>query len=229
MANKSEINKMLFAMSALPNCPIRNDNIEYVIDAYHFVLKDFDWDTLQAAAAQYLSNGTFFPAPGQLRQTVIEMRLSASGIPTAAEAWADVQGAVRQVEAVYCPEGCRLRKRALDADKAHDGAGYNAALNQIIGHSRTCTGCRDAQTVEVYRHPVVEQTVRRLGGRAALFTDNLAADRARFIEAYEAILGMERKEAGRLPEVTVWMDDERAALETGGRAEVKRLIESMTR
>jgi hypothetical protein len=51
MANKSEINKMLFAMSALPNCPIRNDNIEYVIDVYHLVLKELDWEALQAATA----------------------------------------------------------------------------------------------------------------------------------------------------------------------------------
>jgi hypothetical protein len=227
MADKKQVAKMLLLLSILPNHPAESN--ELMIEAYHLVLKDLDWDTLQAAAAQYLSTGTFFPAPGQLRQTAIELRLSASGIPTAAEAWADVLGAVRHVEAAYCPEGARLRNLALDADKANDGAGYTSALKQILGHSSICRECRDAHTVEVYCHPVVGQTVKRLGGRAALFTDNLAADRARFIEAYEAILGMERKEAGRLPEVAAWLDDRRAALETGGREELKRLTESMKR
>ncbi len=97
---------------------------------------------------------------------------------------------------------------SLEADDANDGARYLSALSQYMAHCRTCTECRDAHTEEVYRHPLVEQTVRRLGGRAALFTENAAADRARFIEAYDAILGLEQKEAGRLPEVAKWLEEQ---------------------
>ncbi len=103
MANKNQVAKIILLLSTLPNYPDRET--ELMVEAYHIVLKDIDWETLQAATAQYLSTGTFFPAPGQLRQTVLELRLRASGIPTAAEAWADVLGAVRHVQLVNCPEG----------------------------------------------------------------------------------------------------------------------------
>jgi hypothetical protein len=219
----------LFAMSALPNCPIRNDNIEYVIDVYHLVLRDFDGEELKAAAAQYLSTGIYFPTPGQLRQAALELDLAARGIPTAAEAWADVLGAVRHVEAYNCPVGGGLRTLAIKAQEAHDGAGYLLALNQYIDHCDRCGACRGERTEEVYCHPVVERTVRRLGGRAALFTDNLAADRARFIEAYGAILESERKEAGRMPEVADWVEQQRGRLKTDARPEIKRLAEKLAK
>ena len=227
MANKSDINKILTVMYVLPNCPIGMDNIELMIEAYHMVLKDLPGEELQAAAVHYLSRGTFFPTPGQLRQTVMDLRLSASGIPTAAEAWAEVLGALHYIDAHYCPEGQRMRDMALEAEKAYDGAGYIRGLKQYSAHTRTCTECRGARTEEVYPHPAVEQTVRRLGGREALFTDNAAADRARFIEAYEIIIGVEREAIGRLPEVERWVEELRGKreLERDARAELKRLGE----
>ncbi len=231
MANKSDINKLLTVMYALPNCPIGIDNIELMIEAYHMVLKDLPGEELQAATMHYLSTGTFFPTPGQLRRTVMDLRLSASGIPTAAEAWADVGHALHYIDAHYCPEGQRIREMAMDANDVHDGAGYMRALNQYSAHTRICTECQGARTEEVYCHPVVEQTVRRLGGREALFTDNAAADRARFIEAYETIIGVEREEFGRLPEVERWVEELRGKreLERDPREELKRLTGRMTR
>ncbi|MRR31567.1 hypothetical protein EG834_14850, partial [bacterium] len=129
MANKSDINKILTVMYALPNCPIGMDNIELMIEAYHMVLKDLPGEDVEAAAVHYLSTGPFFPTPGQLRQTVMDLRLSASGIPTAAEAWADVGHALHYIDAHFCPEGQRLRDMMLEADKAYDGAGYTRGLN----------------------------------------------------------------------------------------------------
>jgi len=113
-----------------------------------------------------------------------------------------------------------LRNLAMEAGESNDGAGYTSALREILGHSPTCRECRVAHTEEVYCHPVVEQTVRRLGGRAALFTENLAADRARFLEAYEEILGRAVVEAGRLPEVANWLESDR-------NVEMKQLAEKM--
>jgi hypothetical protein len=227
MADRSQITRNLLILSSLPNCPIKDGNLEIIIDAYHIVLKDLPGEDVQAATVHYLSRGTFFPTPGQLRRTVMDLRLSASGIPTAAEAWADVGHALRYIDAYYCPEGERLRDMALDAEKAYDGAGYIRALKQYSAHTRTCTECWGARTEEVYPHPAVEQTVRRLGGREALFTDNAAADRARFIEAYEIIIGVEREAIGRLPEVERWVEELRGKreLERDAREELKRLAE----
>ena len=124
MADRPQITHALLVLSSLPNCPIKDGNLEIIIDAYQIVLKDLPGEDVQAATMHYLSTGTFFPTPGQLRRTVMDLRLSASGIPTAAEAWADVGHALRYIDAHYCPEGQRMRDMAMDANDAHDGAGY---------------------------------------------------------------------------------------------------------
>jgi hypothetical protein len=73
---------------------------------------------------------------------------------------------------------------------------------------------------------VVEQTVKRLGGLDALMTDNPAADRARFIDAYREIVSLERKDAGRIPEVSKFIDARRAELAAG---QMRQLTERMSK
>jgi len=212
MATKEEVNTVLSALVNLPNCNINADNRGMVLEAFYMVLKDLEFTHLKTAAVQYLSTGTFFPTPGNLRQTALDLILSASGIPTAPEAWGDVQDAKKHIDPAYCKTGWDLREAALDANEKHNGGAYNLALEGIRKHERDCTECQPGCTKEVYAHPVIEETVRRLGGRDALITDNPAADRARFIDAYREIVERERKEVSRIPEVAQFIDARRAEL-----------------
>jgi len=232
MANKTEVTAILALMSSLPNCPLsgNRERDAFAVETYFIVLKDFSPEHLKAAAAQYLGTGTFFPTPGNLREAAVDLVLSAKGIPTAAEAWANVQDAYKYVEPSFCEAGWNLRNEALNAQRFHNGEMYNLAIGFIWEHEETCSACKPGGFRDVYNHPIVAEAVRRLGGRDALLTDNTAADRARFIEAYKEIVARERKEVARIPEVTAYIEDRRAALETGEQGEImKQLARGLTR
>jgi hypothetical protein len=69
-----------------------------------------------------------------------------------------------------------------------------------------------------------------LGGLDAILTDNPVADRARFIQAYDEVLEREQSIVGAVPEVRKFiqenagrfLEDRRAAFETGESEEIKR-------
>lgn len=209
MASKSEVATILAVMSCLPNSPFSGvkERDALIVEAHYLVLKDFDIRHLQAAAAQYLSEATFFPTPGNLRQSALDLVMSARGIPTAAEAWASVQDAWRYVYPFLCREGERLTNAALEASRT--GEGYWTSLAHEGAHKQACLVCKPGGFREVYSHPVVAEAVRSLGGRDNLFTDNPASDRARFIDAYREIVMRERKDASHIPEVTAFIAGER--------------------
>ena len=228
--NKQQTPAILSLFVSLPNSPL-NGNSEHdalIVDMYFITLKDFDFDHVKAAAAHVLGTATFFPTPGNLRSAAIDLVVSAAGIPTAAEAWANVQDARRYIEPVYCQTGWELKHGAIEANDRHDGAEYIRLLNSSTAHERTCVPCKKGGFQEVYTHPVVAETVRRLGGREALFTDNPTSDRARFLEAYKEIVEHERVAAGRIPEVSRFIESRReemaAALETGERKDMMRQL-----
>ena len=230
MANKAEVSAILALVSNLPNCPLTGarDHDALVVETYFLVLKDFSFEHLKAAIAQYLGAGTFFPTPGNLREAALDLVLSARGIPTAAEAWGNVQDAEKYLEPAYCRIGWELRQSALDANAEQDGAKYNQSIHEQIIHEQTCRQCKPGGFQEVYNHPVVAEAVRRLGGRDALLTDNPAADRARFIEAYNEIVSRERKEASRIPEVADFIEQERNRLALSAPSEsIKQLTAKM--
>jgi len=57
-------------------------------------------------------------------------------------------------------------------------------------------------TAEDWSHPLVQQALEGIGGWAAFrMSDNVAADRARFIQAYEVYLRRAQEEERMLPEV----------------------------
>lgn len=71
-----------------------------------------------------------------------------------------------------------------------------------------------------FSHPAVKRAVDGVGGWYGLcLSENAAADRARFLEAYEQIVARDREQRRMLPEVRQLaqrLQDERAALSAGG-------------
>jgi hypothetical protein len=209
VATKGEITKTILSMRFLPNSPITDQNVASVIETFEQVLSDLPGEVVVAAARQYLSTATFFPSPGALRESAIDLQMLAIGIPTPAEAWSMVLGAERFFDTVLCKEGRRFRL-ALDGVT---GGEYWAAMGFYASHVDQCSICVEGGRRETYKHPAVANTVAMLGGREVLLTDNPVADRARFIEAYREVVARERMRAGMIPEVRQYV--EKHALESG--------------
>lgn len=213
MATEQEITQVLREMSSLPNSPDMSsrESARAVVAMYARVLSDMTLDVLEVAVSHYISTSTFFPTPGALRSKAMELWILAAQIPTAAEAWGQVLMAVKFRDSVWCNEGARLRN-CIDG---LTGREYWEALNAYHAHNDNCHYCKQGGFVEEYAHPTVGETVRLLGGRDLLFTDNASADRARFIEAFKDVISRETLKAGLTTEVREFVKEQRATLEAG--------------
>jgi hypothetical protein len=181
-------------MQYLPNSPINDMNVEQVIDTFMIVLEDLPAETILAAARQYLSTETFFPTPGKLRELAMDLQMLSMGVPTPGEAWGMVLTARRYVGSKWCAVGVELRDQAISTRSAYPKEYYE--------HMDSCDFCTASGGFkDVYSNGVVEATVRLLGGRDVILTDNPVADRARFIEAYREVVARERTKAAMLPDV----------------------------
>lgn len=149
------------------------------------------------------------------------MQMIAAGIPTAAEAWGQVIGGLKIVDTVLCQEGFDLRNAITGT-----GGPYLIASREYNHHRRVCTICKDGGLVEEYSHPVVAETVRLLGGRAMLITDNPAADRKQFIDAYRERVALEGRKHIMPQRVREYIEDKQRLLTT---APIKQLAEGMRR
>jgi hypothetical protein len=209
MATPQKIASVLLDMRYLANSPLTGDNDKKILDNYERDLADIEPGLLDAAARHYKNTERFFPQPGALRQKAMELMVDAMDIPTATEAWGYVLTAVEYLPSIDCESGHELR-RAIDG-KA--GGEYWTALHNLKRHQEDCAVCTKGGYHENYRHPAVAETVRLLGGRDILLTDNQPADRARFIEAYNEIIGREKKRAIMHSEVKEFVDSTRAMIE----------------
>jgi hypothetical protein len=209
VATRSEITKTILSMRFLPNSPIKDGNVEAVVETFEQVLSDLPNDVVVAAARQYLSTATFFPSPGALRESAIDLQMLAIGIPTPAEAWGMVLGAVQYREMALCADGTALRN-GLEGKTNYE---YWVAQSLYTAHLNDCKICDEGGYKEIYRHPAVANTVILLGGRETLLTNNPVSDRARFIEAYRDVVARERMRAGMVPEVQEYV--RKHALEAG--------------
>jgi hypothetical protein len=209
MATTQVIARVLVEMKYMANSPMTELNTRQIVDTYSGDLSDIPEDLLLAAARHYRTTETFFPQSGALRAKAMELMISAAQIPTATEAWGYVNSAPRYLAAIDCETGYQLRK-AIDGK---GGGAYWGALRALELHQDKCQVCSKGGYTEDFRHPVVAETVRLLGGRDILLTDNPVADRARFIDAYNEIVGREKKRAIMHSEVKEFVDDTRARLE----------------
>lgn len=217
MTTKIEISKLILPMKFYPNSPITDLNVAAVMDTFFETLSDLSFETVEAAVRQYQSVETFFPTPGKLREIAMDLQMLAMGVPTASEAWGMVLTAERHVPSVWCEVGAELRNKAYD--------GYSA---QYSRHMNECMFCKPGGFREVYDHRVVEETVKVLGGRDIIITDNPTADRARFIDAYREIVARERRKAAMLPEVKAYITETRNNL-LDAPNQMKQLTQGLTK
>lgn len=226
MATREEIEIVVGMMAYLPNHPLKNGgDAAALVDRFFWVLSDLPVEILRAASVQYLSEATFFPTPGQLRERAMDLQMLALGLPSPAEAWGQVLAAPRYLQAVLCETGAELRRNA-----EHQGEGYFQAVREYSRHLDGCGICTEGGYREIYASPVVAECVKMLGGRDALMTDNPSADRARFIEAYREIVARERMKAGMLPQVKQFIaENAPLALAEGTAPGIKQLAERLSK
>jgi len=219
MATQNKIRDLLNTLVSLPNAPEISAD---VVREYHAVLGHWPDELLDMAVLHYKSSEVFFPTPGTLNNKILDLQFMAMGIPTAAEAWSQVLGAVRQVPTVLCETGSQLRTAA----EGRIGGEYMSAIADYSIHFRNCEICTDGGWKEIYDHPVVAETVRLLGGRDMLLTDNLAADRKQFIDAYRERVQIEGRKFIMPPKIRDFIADQRL-LEVGD--QVKQLAKGMSK
>jgi hypothetical protein len=185
-------------LSVNPKFVLTGDNSP---DVYMTILADVDDDVLEAAVMQYLSEANQFTpiaTPGVLREKAMDLQMLALGVPTGGEAWGMVLAAVKSSGPQWCEVGGSLRDEALITGRT---AVYYA-------HMKACGICNDQPTSgENYSHPVVRETVRLLGGRDAVVTDNPVSDRSRFIDAYKELVLRERTKAGMTKQVRAFVSE----------------------
>lgn len=220
MATKKDVFDILQKIKYLPNSPMTKDNTAEIVDMFFVILKDLSFGLLEKAALYYLGQGNpFFPMPGALRQKALELQMIALRIPTAGEAWGMVINRGLSQPGVICEKSANMEAELRNVI----GGAYILKIREIVDHEKTCTVCKPTNFESVYEHPLVEKTVRLLGGLDAVMTDNPAADRARFLQAYQEILERERAIVGMVPEVKQFVQEERqAALDTGEQKEIAR-------
>ncbi len=150
---------------------------------YEQMLSDVDGSALVLAAKAHMAASRFFPTIHDLRQAAIEISLPQR--EPAIVAWGDVMAAQtwawpgRYQEMVY---------------SVKETAGLPPMPEMIVR--------QDLGGEPPFDNPLTAQACRILGGwRAIMASECQAAERARFIEAYEALAARERESAMMLPEV----------------------------
>jgi hypothetical protein len=218
MSTQAKIKSILESLISLPNAP---QITPALILEYHAALGHWSDEILEMAALHYRSTETFFPTAGVLNNKVLDMQMLAAGIPTAGEAWSQVLTALRYVETVLCEDGndLRLSITGTSTDWIKSQRDYDE-------HRRLCQICKQGGLQEVYSHPVVAETVRLLGGRDVLMTDNPAADRKQFIDAYRERVAIEGRKFIMPPQVKEFIQEQRAQI---AGVQIKQLTKGMTK
>jgi len=157
---------------------------------YITYLSDIPLEELRAASIAYITNsasGQWFPSVSQLRALVGAHRRQASGLPTAEEAWAEVNRAW---------DG---EKHRLTGEKSESGAWIMTA------------------EIFAWSHPLVEQIARDLGWPRGFPGENVEADRAHWLKVYERRAAEATREAVEHPAVTKFIQQqgETARLDVG--------------
>lgn len=100
MASKIEIDACLGEMIAAFG--IEMD--ELTMQAYEKYLSDLDSETLKHAVGECIATCKFFPKVAEIREKAGENALNREGVPSAAEAWAEVQREMHDKGCYHAPE-----------------------------------------------------------------------------------------------------------------------------
>ena len=228
MCSKEDIKKSLASLMRLKGHDIKSDNIGATVDYFFSILGDMPAEVLDAATLHYLSTATWFPTPGNLRESAISLQMLALGVPEPAEAWAEVISPVVGIVSCLCEEEIRLQENC----EGKLGGEYGKAVRLYGEHRDNCELCVSGGFKKIYSHPAIAQTVERLGGRDAIMTTTSmeAADRARFLDAYKAIIAKERVLAGMPQKVRGFVEARNQELiGSGAMKQIGMLSERMSR
>lgn len=205
MATQQEINTILELLSTLPNCPITTTETRDLVRSMYFAaLGDIPFQWLQAAYLQYIGQDKpFFPSnPGALREIAFDLEMTAQGVPTASQAWAMVLRGPQMIEARICETNAAIRETLNPT--ARD---YFLRLGDLDKHEKSCDVCMPTSKEGSYGSNIVDEAVKMMGGRDAIFTDNATADRARFLDAYRELVVNERRRLQMHPMVKELISD----------------------
>jgi hypothetical protein len=225
MATRDKIAALLLGIGHLPKNPftIAGTDADRVFDSYTETLGDISDMLLEAAVQAYVSAATFYPTPGDLRSKAMELQMHAMCIPTAAEAWSMFLKSERKPTLpIRCDQAIQLQEAAMGKSNGD----YWRIVQQYDDHLAICSTCKTKAELYQYGHPIVERVVELIGGRDVILTDNQAADRARFYQAYQEVIDREKTISGLTPQVREVVEDiRRKALE---KSEPERLITQLT-
>jgi len=221
MTTREETFEVITLLSSLPNNPITSYDIEtphgkkaleIFVNAYHKILEDVPIEYVQAAALQYLNgDNKFFPSnPGTLREIAFDLEMMARDIPTPSTAWAMVLSAKQKSSIRRCETAneifsaiSKIEQPGVICTEAVSDA-IRTLHKKYFDHSEKCPTCKtsDSTVLEYeYEHEAVSRVVYLMGGRDVIFTENLAADRARFMDSYRELVTMERRKLQMHPQV----------------------------
>lgn len=175
MTTQAEITKLIASMSIFfPNFDLKKGFPE----AYFTILGDLPYDALEAGAKAYISrDNAFFPSAGQWRKEAADIMVGRLKIPSAYEAWENVNSEMRRCGNYYDYRDC----------KGPDG--------KLLETKRP-----------EYIHVLVQRAVEIMGYRELYMSENVMADRAHFFKVYESLLSRAVEEATQLPVVRTLTD-----------------------
>lgn len=109
--NLKTVDCLIMLQAAYPRVELGSQTIK----VYQIGLADIDPQLLQAAVLQHIATSKWFPTIAELRQRVVEERLTAAGHLSAPEAWSLVMRQVRSVGHWRVPDVPPAVRKAIDA------------------------------------------------------------------------------------------------------------------
>ena len=150
MATFETITRVLAVVSAAyPNFNLKPETIK----VYLKLLADLPDDLLEEASLAHINRSAFFPTIAELRGAASDLLERQNPLPTALEAWSEVEDQIHRV-------------------------GYTGQ--------------------PVFQYPLTTQLVSAMGWQNLCWSENIVADRAHFLTAFEQLRLRERSQM-RLP------------------------------
>lgn len=196
------------------------EDVAGTVDLWHELLQDMPAQQVKAAMLALISEPgrQFAPSIGEVRGKVVYLTARANGLPTAAEAWGEVMRGGGDF--IYCTTGDELR-RTVAHMRETDDKNYWTAWQTLYNHAATCQSCGERRG---FSHPLIEKIARALGWPEQFPGENIEADRAHFIRAFEIEAKRAADDAALPPVVTNYL-----RLGQQPAQEIKALAERMTK
>jgi hypothetical protein len=179
------------------------NNLDVLLD----LLGDVPAETLKLAvrAACAEAGRAFAPAVGEIREAALKLSTSALGIPNEFEAWAEV---------------CKMPKDMIRSRIEVDENGKmvtNESGAVIIVEERL-----------KWSHALIEKTAYLMGWPEFPSEDE-SLDRAHFFQAYRAGMSRMMEDAGELPAVRKYVEEQRRSTPLPIGQEIKKLVDRMAK